>query len=100
MRLHELKIMLRGSDLARRPQFAHIYMGVRRLFPGEGKIFQGWQKHTICHKNTVFLKKKWKPYYFVRLWGGAGGGEGVRAPLALPCGRSCTFRHKKVMDGR
>jgi len=30
------------------------------FFPGEGKIFQGGQKHTICPKNILFSSKKVK----------------------------------------
>jgi len=55
-------------------------MGVRRLFfPGEGKMFQGpgaGQKHTTCPKSTkkdsIFLEKNQKTYYFARPRGDKG----------------------------
>ncbi len=58
------------------------------FFPGEGKIFQGGQKHTIClkaPKNILFSSKKVKKTYY---FGRPGGDQGP--PLALPCGRPCT----------
>ena len=69
--------------------------GSADFFRGEGIIFQGpggWgQKHTICLKNTkkdtIFLEKSRKTYYFGRP--GGGGGQGHR--LARPCGRPCVY---------
>ena len=60
------------------------YMGVRRFFPGEGKIFQ------VGGKNILFALKTLKRYYFPQkhtILAGQGGGQ--EPPLALPCGRPC-----------
>ena len=75
------------------------------FFPGEGKIFQEGQKHTICLKNTkkvtIFLEKSRKTYYFGRPGGGA------RAPSCPPLrtpmrqsleDRSCMAKSKKSND--
>ena len=60
------------------------------FFPGRAKFSRGGQKHNICLKSalkdTIFLKKSAKTYYF-----GQPGGGGQGPPLALPCGRPCWF---------
>jgi hypothetical protein len=67
-------------------QFKFQSMGVRKLFPGEGKNFPGGQEPTFCLKNnekdTIFPKKSKNKLFLA----GQGGGKG---PLALPCGRPC-----------
>ena len=58
-----------------RPQ---TFFRVRAKFSSWGG---GWTKQTICLKNTIFLNKSQKTYYFFRPRGGMGG---ARAPSCLP----------------
>jgi hypothetical protein len=56
-------------------------MGVRRIFPGEGKNFKGARIYFLpkkLQKDTIFPQKSIKTYSFLV------GHEGARAPLATP----------------
>jgi len=64
------------------------------FFPGEGKIFQVWQKYTISlkmAKNILFSFKKVEEHTILA----KGGGQ--VPPLALPC--ECPCREGKSRGG-
>jgi hypothetical protein len=62
------------------------------FFPGEGKNFPGGARTYFLPKKAtskiLFFPKKSKNILFLAGLGRQRGG-GARAPLALPCGRSC-----------